>query len=298
MLRTADRVPSYRPTTRVIQLDIDAAGANLSVRQIFERPAVYLDHWAIRRIASTPAVAERFACAIQRRRGTWAISMLNLMEFITMTDERQAAQFEDLIDRILPHIFFLEFQAFTVIDNERALIERRTTRAPYGDPSLLAAFAETQPDTPRPFTAKGLVGAVVRQRARLAPGLESFKATIVERIGMLREQMQADKELKKRVRGSQESAIAQRTWFYVREFIGTLLVDRSKVIRPNDAMDLMHTVVPVAYCDFALFDSQWEHRVAVIRDRLLERNIPLKPAVVFSGKPGGLEQFLDRLESS
>jgi hypothetical protein len=173
----------------VIHWDIDASGVNLTLRQQFDRPAVYLDHWAIRQIAATPALAERFAAAIHGRAGTWTVSLLNLMEFISMTDERQAAQFEDLIDRVLPNVFFIEFQAFTVIDNERALIEGRTTRAPYGDVSLMMAFAETRPDTPRPFTARSLVGAIVRQRAKLAPGLESFKSTIVERIGMMREQM-------------------------------------------------------------------------------------------------------------
>jgi hypothetical protein len=83
----------------------------------------------------------------------------------------------------------------------------------------------------------------------------------------------------------------------VRELVGSLLLDRDRVITSNDAMDLMHAAVPIAYCDFVLLDSKWQHRVAIIRDRLLEHSIPLKPAEVFSGKRGDLERFLDRLEA-
>lgn len=59
-----------------------------------------------------------------------------------------------------------------------------------------------------------------------------------------------------------------------------------------------HAVVPVAYCDLVLLDAQWEHRVKLVTDRLVKHNISMKPADVFSGKPGGIEHFFERLESA
>lgn len=275
----------------------DFEAGRLVVKQEFKRPVVYLDHWAIRRIASNQELAKRFASALEAAQGTWAVSMLNLMEFITMTDESQAAQFEDLLDHALPNLFFIEFQPFSVMDRERAMLEGGSRAAPYGDVSLLSAFAETRPETPRAFTAKTLVRSIIRSRDRLAPGLAKFKQTIVDRTQMMRDQMRENKALEKRVKGSQEGAQAQRTWLFVRELIGSLLIDRNKTLKPNDAMDLFHAVVPVAYCDLVVLDAQWKHRVNIVAKRLIEHNIGIKPADVFSGKRNGLEQFLQRLES-
>jgi len=126
----------------MVKWDFDAG--RLVVKQEFIRPAVYLDHWAIRRIAANQNLATRFASAIEASQGTWAVSMLNLMEFIAMTDENQAAQFEELLDLALPNIFFIEFQPFTVMDRERVLLEGGSRAAPYGDASLLEAMSRSQ----------------------------------------------------------------------------------------------------------------------------------------------------------
>jgi hypothetical protein len=161
---------------------------------------------------------------------------------------------------------------------------------------LLDAFKNLHPDDLRGFAAKGLVQEVIRQRDRLHHGLESFKKVIVERVGMMQEQMRADEKLEDRVRGSQAGAIAQPAWLYTREFVGTLLLSGKKMTQ-NDAMDLMHSVVPVAYCDMVLLDSGWAHRVRVISRRFLKYGISFTPAEVFSGKAGELERFLHRLEA-
>jgi hypothetical protein len=113
----------------------------------------------------------------------------------------------------------------------------------------------------------------------------------------MRDQMLADKHLEKRVRGPHDSAKAQRTWLFVRELLGSLLLDSKDVLTRNNAMDLFQAVVPVSYCDFVLLDAQWEHRVTVIGQRLKQHNICMKHADVFSKRRGGVERFLERLES-
>jgi len=281
----------------VLSWTFDAAG-NLASKQEFKRPVVYLDHWAVRDFAADPVLAARFTSALKVAHGTWAVSLLNLMEFIQLTDQGQAAQFEELLEQALPDLFFIDFQAFGVMERERELAMRqgRPRPAPYGDPELLGVFADIRPDTPRPFTAKALATVIVKHRNRLASGLERFQNTIVERIELMRGQMKADAELEQRVKGSHQAAKAQRTWLFVRELLGSLLLDRDKNLTRNDAMDLFHAIVPVAYCDFVLLDGQWEHRVRVTRDRLVAHKIGLTPAEVFSKRHGGLEHFLQRLE--
>lgn len=50
-------------------------------------PTVYLDHWALRELSTTPALADRFVAALKQRNGSLALSCPNLIEFCNVTDE-------------------------------------------------------------------------------------------------------------------------------------------------------------------------------------------------------------------
>jgi hypothetical protein len=56
---------------------------------------------------------------------------------------------------------------------------------------------------------------------------------------------------------------------------------------PNDGMDLVHTVVPVAYADFVLLDRSWAHRV---------RSLSMPGRRVYAFYEPEIDQFLDALE--
>jgi len=138
----------------------------------------------------------------------------------------------------------------------------------------------------------------VRNRRQLEPGLERMKATGVERIHGMRDEMRADKAFERGVRGSQKAAQVQPAWLLVRELMRPLLLDPNKTVKPNDVMDLFHAAVPVAYCDFVLLDAQWEDCIRQIRQRFIDHRIGRAPAEVFSKKRDGLERFFQALESS
>src|SRR5450759_509434 len=98
----------------MIEWSLDSAGRP-AVKQVMTHPAVYLDHWAIMKFAGEPKLAMRFTAALKASQGTWAVSLLNLMEFIKMTDESQTVQFEELIEQALPNIFFIDFDPIDVM---------------------------------------------------------------------------------------------------------------------------------------------------------------------------------------
>jgi hypothetical protein len=281
----------------MIEWTLDIAGWP-AAKQTMTHPAVYLDHWAIQDIAASSELVMRFTAALKGCQGTWAISLLNLMEFIKMTDENQAAQFEDLLEHALPNIFFLDFNALDVMERERAMLNGGSRDAPYGDVSLLDAFSKMVPDTPRPFTARDLVTVIVRRRDELQDGLNNLTRTIIDKTQIMRKQMSADKQFEKAVRGSHKIAEPQRTWLFLREMVARLLIDRKNGMTANDAMDLFHAIVPIGYCDFVLLDAGWADRVRVIGERLMRHNIQAKPAKIFSKKSGGLVHFIECLENS
>ena len=267
------------------------------MKQVMTHPAVYLDHWAIRKFAGEPKLAMRFTAALKASQGTWAVSLLNLMEFIKMTDESQAVQFEELLEQALPNIFFIDFDALEVMKRERLMLQGGSRAAPYDDVQLLDAFAKTTPDTPRPFTAKNLVAVIVKNRNQLQEGLVRLNDIFVSKTQIMRDQMLDDKKFEKMVKKPQEAVKNQRTLFFVRELLGSILRDYNKVLTANDAMDFFHAVVPIAYCDFVLLDAQWEHRVKEVSERLIQHNIGIKQADVFSDKLGRLEHFFECLEN-
>lgn len=281
----------------MIKFDFNGTIHPVAVQEL-KRPAVYLDHWAIRLFSEDGVLGSRFVTALNAKNGTWAISLLNFMEFVAMTDQNQAAQFETLLEQAIPNLFIIDFQAFDVIDRETTLLQGGSKNAPYGDVSFLKVFTEVHPDSPRPFTAKSLVTAVVQHRDRLAPALKSFQNTVMKRVRCMRDEMLADEQVKKNVDGSPKSVLDRPTLLFVRELIGTFLRDNDNTRALNDmnnATDLFHAVVPVAYCDFVLLDAAWVHRVGLIHDRLKKHEIEIEPAKVFSKK--NIEDFLQQLEA-
>jgi len=67
-----------------------------------------------------------------------------------------------------------------------------------------------------------------------------------------------------------------------------VVVNETMTMTPNEWVDLLHTIVPVAYFDFVLLDKRWCH--------FIRKVLPLKPpdiAQVFS--PRDLERFLTGL---
>jgi len=65
----------------------------------------------------------------------------------------------------------------------------------------------------------------------------------------------------------------------------------------NDAFDLLHAAVPIAYCDFVLLDKKWRAIAEKAISDLRALNKAVRLATVFSGRPGELDSFLTALET-
>ena len=178
-----------------------------------------------------------------------------------------------------------------VIDRERVLQAGGPRDAPYGDTGLLDVYAKSG------FSAKSLVTVIVKQRHQLTQQFEGLQSKVADRIMAVRDEVQADASLQRKVKASQEAARAMPTLLMMRELLGSLLLDPAKIIRPNDAIDFLHAVVPVAYCDFALLDSQWKHRVSVVAQRFNEQALQVRIAQVFSDRADDIAQFFEALET-
>src|SRR3954447_10783097 len=89
----------------------------LQVAQEISSPSVYLDHWALREISESSTLASRFTNAIHIRKGTLVLSWLNVVEFSRVSDQTQRSQADDMINRLGPHLFWLNPDFWVVSQN-------------------------------------------------------------------------------------------------------------------------------------------------------------------------------------
>ena len=260
-------------------------------------PSVYLDHWAWRKFSESEILGKRFTMALNSRNGTLVLSWLNLMEFTKVTDKTQARAAENFLEANLPRVFFMEIEPFSVIQRENELLAGGKPVPPHADVKFLVEFSNFKPTSSALFTANDLFRSV--QTKELDGDLNDFADKVVERIEAFRANHKNDAEFQSAVQRPPSGPSVQRgTRFLLRELVRTLLIDKRVKINRNHAIDLIHAIVPVSYCDFVLLDKHWETQVEHVRLRLSRANMPVPMGKVFSGKENQIEKFLLELEST
>jgi len=244
----------------MIRREMNAGGVPIAIQQDVA-PTVYLDHWALRKFSQDSALAQRFTRTLEGRGGTLALSWLNLAEFSKVTDHDQGKMAEEFYAVNLPRIFFLDSDPFSVIQRVDEMLSgrARVSVAQHADAGFLSTFVHLKSDTPTSFTVREIFTAV----ARLPSG----------------------------------PVIQRGTRYVLRELARTFLIDQGVRVSRNHAIDFMHAVVPVSYCEFVLLDKHWETQVELVRSRLSKTALNVPLAQVYSEKSDGIERFFGDLES-
>ena len=281
----------------MIRCEMNADGVPIVIQQDFS-PTVYLDHWALRKFSQDSALAQRFTRMLEGRGGTLALSWLNLAEFSKVTDHDQGKMAEEFYAANLPRIFFLDSDPFPVIRREDEMLSghARVPVAPHADAGFLSTFVHLKSDTPTGFTVRELFRTV--QSDRLQPDFAKLADTVAKRIEALRNEHDQKQELRSAVARLPSGPVIQRgTRYILRELARTFLIDQGVRVSRNHAIDFMHAVVPVSYCEFVLLDKHWETQVELVRSRLSKTALNVPLARAYSEKSNGIERFFGDLES-
>ena len=135
------------------------------------------------------------------------------------------------------------------------------------------------------------------QGSELIQGFDRLADTVVERVTALRDEVGADPDFRRLVQRLLTGRPIERgTRFVLRELVGSLLIDQRLTLTRNHAIDLLHAVVSVAYCEFVLLDKHWEAQVNQMRRRLEKAGVGVPIARIFSGKAGQVDVFLRALD--
>jgi hypothetical protein len=269
------------------------AGDGMRVRQSFDAPSVYLDHWAIRQFSDDRPLQDRFVSALAAKSGTLLLSNFTFAEFARPDDRRHTEAAEQFLERVLPRIFFTDFAFDKLESQEREEPDNTRRFPPPPDLPQLKLFAEREQSAPLGFTIRGFIAMARDNCAQLEPVTRDVIASIRSAI----EASRKDPIYVKAMRNLAPIASRTRTRVIMAELMREFVLNESLAIGDNDIVDMIHATVPVNCCDFVLLDGAWVDRVNKLRQRIRKVEAVMPIAVCYSARDNGVQQFLSALEA-
>ena len=197
----------------------------------------------------------------------------------------------------MPNIAFLESAPFVVIDREDALLSGISQMPPHLDIEFAKGLVERSISLREPKLSMRGVLEFTRS-PKLREKRNRFVKFMYERTEELRNKLKSDTKFAAMVKGYVDRNIVQcGTRQLTKDILKILILDHGTKMTENNVFDLLHTVVPAAYCDFVLLDSQWASKVEQAKERLQKAGVVGFPiAKVYSQKRDGMNQFLADFE--
>ena len=274
-------------------IDFFTASDGVHVRQSFDSPTVYMDHWAIRMFTDDRSMQDRFVNALMSKGGTILISNVSFVEFAQATDSCHCRETEVFLERLLPNIFFTDFAQDKVLAQEQAEPKNQRRFWPSADLPQLKLFAERAQHAPLGFTMNGFISEVRFHQAELSKLTKDIARSIINAI----ESARNDPSYVRKAKNSLPSERRPRTMVIFGELIRGYNLDSSAPITENDAVDLMHAAMSVNCCDYVLLDGPWTERVEKMRHRIAKSGMTMPIAKCFSNRANGVTVFLEELEA-
>ncbi len=255
----------------------DLGEGRFSLRQTFDRPRIYLDHWALRHLSQTPAVQDRFIAALNSAAGTWLISAANLIEFCSVEDRRHAVDAEALLTRAFPRVQVADTMAHLWQGENWVLTDllRRT------------AIARGQ------LNARGFFQDTIDHREDLLPRFSDLKAHVARAT----QRVTADPAMQVAAKKFRPSRGMTLRTALENELMRNFYLDRRRgEFNEHDVLDFIHASSAIPVCDFVLLDAGWCHLARTATQRLSKAGITARMAECFNSRE--LDQFLTRLEAA
>ncbi len=269
-------------------------GGNLQVRQCFDFPTVYLDHWAVRRFSSKDEEGKRFLRALKGSGGTLVVSHMNLAEISGPADPRHTDEIAGFFESVLPNIYFALFDVEQAIKQEKQPRNNSIRLKATPDLELLMTVGRERPDDFAPFTIANIVRLIATHRDRLGATWHKSNQEVADHINQVRLNPGTIQQAKNFV----EHPVGVPTLAVMQELLRPIFLDKTLTINRNDAGDIQHAILSIVYCDYTLLDGKWEDLHQRMKHRFAELGLTIPTAKVFSARRKGVERFLEVLEGS
>jgi hypothetical protein len=148
-------------------IDFFEANDGFRIRQSFESPTVYLDHWAIRKFSDDLRLQNRFIGALKKKGGTLLISIVSLLEFTSPEDRRHCFDTEQFFNRVMPNLFFTDLAFDKIINKESGEVNNEKRFWPPADLNTLKYLAENKCDLNGNISMNGFLSMLHDNRDKL-----------------------------------------------------------------------------------------------------------------------------------
>lgn len=263
------------------------------VRQSFDTPTVYFDHWALRNFSDDSTLQDRFVKTMLDKRGTFVLSHTNLAEFTNLNNPRHAEAAERFLERLMPNVYLTDFDLEKAESFERQPGYAGQRIWPSADLPMLKFVAERSIAAGTDLTLIGFITLSYLYRDRLSAKFTEANQNILTALN----EQRADPGYVKKARRSVPDAIRPKTWVVMGELMRELTIDTNATITVNDIVDWQHAILPVSCCDYVLLDRKWEQRVLAMAKRFAHEGLHIHLAKCFSKRNDGLNHFLNELEA-
>jgi hypothetical protein len=265
----------------------------LRVRQTFDAPTIYFDHWALCDFSEDTMLQNRFVKAMLGKRGTFVLSHTNLAEYTNPSDPRHAEAAERFLERLMPNVYLTDFDLEKAERFERQPDYAGQRMWPSADLPMLKFVAERSLAAGTGLSMMGFITLSHVYRERLS---ETFAQSNKNILAALNKQ-RADPAYVAKARRSVPDAVRPKTWVVMSELMRELTIDSNASITVNDIVDWQHAILPVSCCDYVLLDGKWEQRVRALTNRATQQGLHFTFAKCFSKRDNGLDRFLSELEA-
>ncbi len=234
------------------KINIDGRIA-VKIGQIAYPPTVYLDTWALFDFIEDNDLADKFIKILNNLGGTLMLSMISVIENMAIDDQEQIQNLYKFIDSI--EAAFLDFNFTRVIRKEK--INKKIS--PAIDLELLDAFMKIH-ESENPLKVSEIFSAY-RQDLESGKVLEeNWEQSLFPIIVKARNNINSLSNTKKRFRKRKEKANTCKfpcTEFLWESCIDYIAINENMEMPNKEWYDVLHTIVPAAYCDFLLIDKRW-----------------------------------------
>lgn len=271
----------------------DVTDGSVTIEQITSRPSVYLDQWMWGLLSEDSDLRNKFIQTAGEANATLMYSNATLIELALITDRKQIDAIHEVMDNL--DYGFSDFNPSRVIEKEERL-EIPGGGAfyelnPCCDLELIKNYFLNRMNPLKPFQLSAILPKL---RADVEYGkfrqmgnrFEDLKSIVLK----VRNDPDALNRAKKR---HSKKELFRKQMPYTKDIyrlaIDFVVVNECMKMPSNEWIDLLHTVVPVAYFDFVMLDKRWCHFIRTI--------FPLSPpdiANVFSQRE--ISEFLDQIE--
>jgi hypothetical protein len=246
--------------------------------QEFRRPAIYLDHWAVMRLAENHCM--HFVEGVRHANATVLLTMGMLSEFHNVISPRTAEAVEKLLNLLMTNVYMASFLPAGPEQNV----------FPATDLRLLSFIAMC----PRPMDVTGLISAapVADQKDKddYFRFRDAITATIVEE--------RSKPDIVRRARTWRPDVSESLFANLLRGLKREAFLDAGAKFDTNDSADLLHSIHATQYADYALLDGKWAVRAESVAANLCAHGLQLPQTRMYSERRGGLDRFLSELAAA